>query len=60
MMDAWVRFAAAGDPNGGNLPNWPRYDAARDCYFELGDELRVGNSWRTAQMDFLDAYFDTK
>jgi para-nitrobenzyl esterase len=27
---------------------------------EFGDELRVGNSWRAAQMDFLDAYFDTK
>jgi carboxylesterase type B len=60
MMDAWVRFAAAGDPNGGNLLNWPRYDPARDCYFEFGDELRVSNSWRSAQMDFLDAYFDAK
>ncbi|HLI80403.1 MAG TPA: carboxylesterase family protein, partial [Candidatus Binataceae bacterium] len=60
MMDAWVRFAATGDPNGANLPNWPRYDANSDCYFEFGDELRVGNSWRAAQMDFLDAYFDTK
>jgi para-nitrobenzyl esterase len=23
---AWVRFAASGDPNGGDLPQWPRYD----------------------------------
>jgi hypothetical protein len=53
-------IAVTGDPNGGNLPNWPRYDATRDCYFEFGDELRVGNSWRAAQMDFLDAYFDVK
>jgi para-nitrobenzyl esterase len=27
---------------------------------ELGDELRVGNSWRAAQMAFLHAYFDAK
>jgi para-nitrobenzyl esterase len=60
MMNAWVRFAATGDPNGGNLPDWPRYHAARDNYLDFGDELRVGGSWRTSQMDFLDAFFDAK
>ncbi len=25
MSDAWVRFAAAGDPNGGDLPHWDAY-----------------------------------
>jgi len=60
MMDAWVRFAASSDPNGGSLPNWPRYETARDCYFEFGDTLRVGTGWRASQMEFLDLFFDAK
>ena len=26
----WVYFGLTGDPNGGRLPNWPRYDPAVD------------------------------
>jgi para-nitrobenzyl esterase len=60
MMDAWVRFAASGDPNGGSFLNWPRYNAARDCYLEFGDTLGIGSGWRASQMEFLDAFFDEK
>jgi len=60
MMNAWVRFAATGDPNGGNLPTWQRYDAARDNYFELGDDLTAGSQWRASQMAFLDSFFDAR
>jgi para-nitrobenzyl esterase len=56
MQDAWVRFAASGDPNGGGLPAWPSSDA-REQYLELDATMRVGTGRRQAQLDFLDQYF---
>jgi carboxylesterase type B len=60
MMNAWIRFAASGDPNGGSLPNWQRYTPARDDYFEFGAELKTGSAWRASQMAFLDSFFDAR
>ncbi len=59
MQDAWVRFAATGDPNGGDLPVWPASDA-RENYLELDSSIRTANGWRQAQLDFLDAYYGTR
>jgi para-nitrobenzyl esterase len=59
IQEAWVRFAATGDPNGGGLPPWPVSDA-RESYFELDSTTGVGNGWRQTQLDFLDAYFDDR
>ena len=57
--NAWVRFADTGNPNGGSLPPWPASDARED-YLELDQTIRVAHGWRQAQLDFLDAYFDSR
>jgi para-nitrobenzyl esterase len=31
----WTNFAKTGDPNGSNLPVWPKYDVVRRAYLEL-------------------------
>ena len=59
MQDAWVRFADTGNPNGGSLPPWPASDARED-YLELDQTIRVAHGWRQAQLDFLEAYFDSR
>ncbi|MFN0028706.1 MAG: carboxylesterase/lipase family protein [Acidimicrobiales bacterium] len=57
MGAAWVRFAATGDPNGGDLPSWPPYAAATDHHLELGEHITVGSGWRRAPLDFLDRFY---
>jgi len=56
MQDAWVRFAASADPNGGILPAWPVSDA-NEKYLELDSTLRVSTGWRQAELDFIDDFF---
>jgi len=33
----WTNFAKTGDPNGGNLPKWPKFDTAARGYIEFTD-----------------------
>jgi para-nitrobenzyl esterase len=42
MMGAWVRFAATGDPNGGNLPKWDAWTEDRETYMDFGDSRTAG------------------
>ena len=56
MQDAWVRFAASADPNGGGLPTWPVSDDS-EKYLELDNTLRVSSGWRQAELDFVDGFF---
>ncbi len=57
MMDAWIRFAATGNPNGAGLPAWPLYDSKGDSYMEFGDKPSVASGFKRDQLDFLDRYF---
>jgi para-nitrobenzyl esterase len=38
---AWVRFAKTGDPNGGDLPSWPRHDPATRPTMDFDTSIRV-------------------
>jgi para-nitrobenzyl esterase len=35
MREYWTNFAKTGDPNGGDLPRWPRFDATDHAYLDL-------------------------
>ena len=35
MEQYWTNFAKAGDPNGGSLPKWPKFDPTARAYLDL-------------------------
>ncbi len=57
MADAWVRFAATGDPNDPAAPAWPPYAASTDEILDFDDPSRTTAGWRTPQLDFLERYY---
>ena len=60
IMDAWVRFATTGDPNGGKLPSWPLYQATTDPYLEFGDSVVAKTGYRNRALDFVQEFFDAR
>jgi len=38
MQQYWTNFAKTGNPNGGSLPQWPKFDPAARAYMELTAE----------------------
>ncbi|MEW6186734.1 MAG: carboxylesterase/lipase family protein [Thermodesulfobacteriota bacterium] len=46
IMTYWTRFAAKGDPNGPELPQWPAYNSQTDAYLELGKEIKAESALR--------------
>ena len=55
IMRYWTNFAATGDPNGADLPDWPAYDPADDRYLELGEETGPRTHIKAAALAVLDA-----
>jgi para-nitrobenzyl esterase len=37
MQEYWTNFAKTGNPNGGRLVKWPRFDATRRAYVDFTD-----------------------
>jgi carboxylesterase type B len=36
-----VQFAKTGNPNAGNVPDWPAFDEQADQYLDLGQTIRL-------------------
>ncbi len=54
MADAWVRFAATGDPNGTGMPRWPAYDPADDKLMAFGPRVGVIANPLAEECDLFD------
>ncbi len=37
MQEYWTNFAKTGNPNGGNLPRWPKFDTTARAYLDFTD-----------------------
>ena len=37
MQQYWTNFAKTGDPNGGNLPKWPKFEGSTRAYLQFTD-----------------------
>ncbi|WCT74734.1 carboxylesterase/lipase family protein [Sphingomonas naphthae] len=46
MADCFIRFARTGDPNGGGLPAWPRFDLEKRPTMIFDRTLRIENDPR--------------
>lgn len=57
MSGAWVRFAQTGDPNGGDLPAWPRNTSSDDRRIAFGDSITVGPESNRLALDAYDRAF---
>jgi para-nitrobenzyl esterase len=55
MMSYWTQFAATGDPNGGDLPEWPAYEIETDMHLELGETIKAEKNFRKKELDVLEA-----
>jgi para-nitrobenzyl esterase len=56
MSSAWARFAAAGDPNGGELPGWAAFAGKDDdAVMHFADPVRAGTMDRIDAMHVLDS-----
>ena len=54
IVDAWSRFIKTGNPNGGLVTNWPRFDTTNEPYLEFAAAGNLPNThWREAQLDFV-------
>ena len=58
MSSYWVRFAATGNPNGPDLPEWPAYDEQLRHVKEFGSRVSVGPGIKAAPL--FEAYLSTR
>ena len=54
----WTNFAKTGDPNGDNLPEWPRYSADTHSALVFDAQSQSENGVRQAKLDTFDEVLD--
>jgi para-nitrobenzyl esterase len=54
MSSYWVNFAATGNPNGSELPDWKPFDPATKQVMIFGDEVKLQQVPYRAQFEFLE------
>ena len=54
MIDYWIQFAKAGNPNVSPHPEWPLFDLEKQICMELGDRIGGASVERAAKYDILD------
>jgi len=58
MSSYWVRFAATGNPNGPDLPEWAAYDEQSRHVKEFGSRVSVGPGLKAAPL--FEAYLSSR
>jgi para-nitrobenzyl esterase len=56
MMDAWVRFASTGNPNGGLITNWPAFDLTSEKAFVFDTMFSIVDAPRGNELDFIGRF----
>jgi para-nitrobenzyl esterase len=54
-LNYWTNFAATGNPNGLDLPTWPRFNAPTDFYLKLNAAPSAAESLGGGRCDFWSA-----
>jgi para-nitrobenzyl esterase len=54
MMTYWANFAKTGDPNGGGLPNWPKYTTDGYPLIHLNNPITSGPDTTRGRYEFLE------
>jgi para-nitrobenzyl esterase len=58
MITYWTNFARTGNPNGGGLPNWPRYDGDGTRVLYLDETIHDAPDAKRRRYEALDAYVE--
>jgi para-nitrobenzyl esterase len=56
MMQYWVRFAATGNPNRGELPQWTEFNESTNYHLVLGDQVEESTELHDPEATIFTAY----